>query len=64
MLKTQIAHGSPNKQGTADAHGAPLGEVAELVRQDRLVVVESLELEAPKTKLLATKLKPRSYPSS
>ena len=30
---------------------------SELVRQDRLVVVESLELEAPKTKLLAGKLK-------
>ena len=26
MVKTQIAHGSPNKQGTADAHGAPLGK--------------------------------------
>jgi transketolase len=26
MLSTQIAFGSPNKQGTADAHGAPLGE--------------------------------------
>jgi transketolase len=26
MLKTHIAHGSPNKQDTADAHGAPLGE--------------------------------------
>ena len=25
MLRTQIAYGSPNKQGTADAHGAPLG---------------------------------------
>jgi large subunit ribosomal protein L4 len=31
--------------------------MSELIRQDRLVVVESLELEAPKTKLLATKLK-------
>ena len=31
--------------------------LSELVRQDRLVVVESLELEAPKTKLLAAKLK-------
>jgi large subunit ribosomal protein L4 len=31
--------------------------LSELVRQDRLVVVESLELEAPKTRLLASKLK-------
>lgn len=31
--------------------------LSELVRRDRLVVVESLELEAPKTKLLADKLK-------
>ena len=30
---------------------------SELVRQDRLVVVKDLELEAPKTKLLADKLK-------
>jgi transketolase len=26
MIQTHIAHGSPNKQDTADAHGAPLGE--------------------------------------
>jgi len=31
--------------------------MSELVRQERLVIVESLQLEAPKTKLLATKLK-------
>jgi large subunit ribosomal protein L4 len=31
--------------------------LSELVRQDRLVVVESIELEAPKTKLLAGKMK-------
>jgi large subunit ribosomal protein L4 len=31
--------------------------LSELVRRDRLVVVESLELEAPKTRLLANKLK-------
>ena len=31
--------------------------LSELIRQERLVVVESLELEAPKTKLLANKLK-------
>ncbi len=30
---------------------------SELVRQDRLVVVEALELEAPKTNMLATRLK-------
>ncbi len=30
---------------------------SELVRQDRLVVVEALELEAPKTKMLASRLK-------
>ena len=26
MLRTHIAHGSPHKQDTADAHGAPLGD--------------------------------------
>lgn len=31
--------------------------LSELVRQDRIVVVESLELDAPKTRLLADKLK-------
>ena len=31
--------------------------LSELVRQDRLVVVKSLDLDAPKTKQLATKLK-------
>jgi large subunit ribosomal protein L4 len=31
--------------------------LSELVRQDRLVVIKELDLEAPKTKLLATKLK-------
>ena len=31
--------------------------LSELVRQDRLVIVKSLDLEAPKTKLLAARLK-------
>jgi len=31
--------------------------LSELVRQDRLVIVKELELEAPKTKMLATRLK-------
>ena len=30
---------------------------SELIRQDRLIVVKELELEAPKTRLLATKLR-------
>ena len=37
--------------------GALRSVLSELVRQDRLVVVKELDLEAPKTKLLATKLK-------
>ena len=31
--------------------------LSELIRQDRLVIVKDLEIEAPKTRLLATKLK-------
>jgi len=37
--------------------------ISELVRQDRLVVVNELSLEAPKTKLLASKLKEMSLDS-
>ena len=37
--------------------GAIRSMLSELVRQDRLVVLPSFEVEAPKTKLLATKLK-------
>ena len=37
--------------------GALRSMLSELVRQDRLLVVETLTLEAPKTKLLAAKLK-------
>ena len=37
--------------------GALKSVLSELVRQDRLVVIESLELEAPKTRDLADKLK-------
>ena len=36
MLKTHIAHGSPNKQDTADAHGAPLGEEEIKLTKDAL----------------------------
>jgi large subunit ribosomal protein L4 len=37
--------------------GALRSMLSELVRQDRLMVVESIGLDAPKTKLLASKLK-------
>ncbi|MDW7739130.1 MAG: transketolase [Bacillota bacterium] len=35
MVRTQIGYGAPNKQGTADVHGAPLGkEEAELAKKN------------------------------
>ena len=37
--------------------GSMAAVFSELVRQDRLIVVESLALEAPKTRLLAGKLR-------
>lgn len=37
--------------------GALKSILSELVRQDRLIVVEKFSVEAPKTKLLAQKLK-------
>jgi large subunit ribosomal protein L4 len=37
--------------------GALRSMLSELVRQDRLVVTQGIDLEAPKTRLLATKLK-------
>lgn len=40
--------------------GAILSILSELVRQDRLIVVENFAVEAPKTKLLAQKLKDMS----
>jgi large subunit ribosomal protein L4 len=43
--------------------GAMRAMLSELVRQERLVVTQSLELDAPKTKLLAQKLKSLSLPN-
>ena len=37
--------------------GAIKSILSELVRQDRLVVVEKFELDAPKTKVLVQKIK-------
>ncbi|MDX2439871.1 MAG: transketolase, partial [Desulfobacterales bacterium] len=36
MLRTEIAFGSPNKQGSSDAHGAPLGEEEVRLTKERL----------------------------
>jgi transketolase len=43
MLRTQIAYGSPNKQGSAEAHGAPLGR--EEVRRTKEFLGCSLDAE-------------------
>jgi transketolase len=36
MVRTEIGYGAPNKQGTSDAHGAPLGEKEALLAKQRL----------------------------
>ena len=36
VMRTHIAYGSPNKQDTADAHGAPLGEAEICLTKERL----------------------------
>ncbi|MBU4344675.1 MAG: transketolase [Proteobacteria bacterium] len=41
MLRTHIAFGSPNKQDSADAHGAPLGEEEVRLAKQRLGFPES-----------------------
>lgn len=47
MLKTQIAYGSPNKAGTADAHGAPLGEEEVCLTKKFLGCAEDAEFCVP-----------------
>lgn len=47
MLKTQIAYGSPNKAGTADAHGAPLGEEEVCLTKKYLGCAEDEEFCVP-----------------
>lgn len=36
MVKTKIGYGSPNKQGTADVHGAPLGDDETVLTKQKL----------------------------
>jgi transketolase len=47
MLKTQIAYGSPNKAGTADAHGAPLGKEEVCLTKRCLGCAEDAEFCVP-----------------
>lgn len=53
MLKTHIAHGSPNKQGSADAHGAPLGEAEIALTKAALGWTEKTPFAVPKRALRA-----------
>ncbi len=47
MLRTQIAFGSPNKQGSADAHGAPLGEEEVRLTKERLGFPQNDHFQVP-----------------
>ncbi|MBW2247053.1 MAG: transketolase, partial [Deltaproteobacteria bacterium] len=47
VLRTHIAFGSPNKQDTADAHGAPLGEEEVRLTKKILGVPEDLSFFIP-----------------
>ncbi len=53
MLKTHIAHGSPNKQDTADAHGAPLGDEEIKLTKAALNWKEKMPFAIPKKALAA-----------
>ncbi|MBW1724499.1 MAG: transketolase, partial [Deltaproteobacteria bacterium] len=47
VLRTHIAFGSPNKQDTADAHGAPLGEEEVRLTKKNLGVLENVTFHIP-----------------
>jgi len=47
VLRTHIAYGSPNKQDTADAHGAPLGEEEVRLAKKSLGLLEGALFNIP-----------------
>lgn len=47
VLRTHIAYGSPNKQDTADAHGAPLGEEEVRLAKKSLGLPEDTSFNVP-----------------
>ncbi len=49
VLRTHIAYGSPNKQDTADAHGAPLGEEEVRLAKKSLGLPEDILFNIPDT---------------
>ncbi len=50
-IRTEIAYGSPNKQGSADAHGAPLGEAEVCLTKKNLGCPEDGAFCVPDTAL-------------
>jgi transketolase len=52
-IRTEIAYGSPNKQGSADAHGAPLGEAEVCLTKKNLGCPEDAHFCVPETALAA-----------
>ena len=51
ILRTHIAYGSPNKQGSADSHGAPLGEEEVLLTKQCLGCPENEHFCVPEAVL-------------
>jgi transketolase len=50
-IRTEIAYGSPNKQGSADAHGAPLGEAEVCLTKKQLGCPEDAHFCVPDSAL-------------
>ena len=59
VLRTQIAYGSPNKQGSADAHGAPLGAAEACLTKECLGCPQDEEFCVPDSVLQHCRLTAR-----